>query len=153
MTKPEMTRTRLEKLLAAYGADPARWPAEDRQAAAQLSGDSSLRASAEEARRIDRMLGRLPQPQPASDALYSRLMAVADRTQPGGVIARLAAWLPGSSGDLTGRALAGEAATLAMALAAGLWLAASGLAVQAESMDLSPYVLGGELALLDEGAQ
>jgi len=153
MTKMKSTPTRLERLLEAYGADTARWPAEDRIAAAQLSGDSSLHASAEEARRIDRMLDSLPQPQPASEALYTRLMAVAEGRQPGGVIARLAAWLPGSSGDLTGRALAGEAATLAVALAAGLWLAASGLAVQAESMDLSPYVLGGELALLDEGAQ
>lgn len=153
MTKPEMTRTRLEKLLAAYGADPARWPPADRQAAGYLASDASLGTSLEEARRVDRMLDRLPQPQPASDALYARLMAGADRAQPGGVIARLAGWLPGFGGDLSGRALAGEAATLAVALVAGLWLAASGLAVQAESMDLSPYVLGGELALLDEGAQ
>lgn len=153
MTKMKMTSTRLEKLLAAYGADSARWPAEDRQAAGRSFGESALQASVEEARRIDRMLDSLPQPQPASDALYARLMALAESPQPGGVIARLAAWLPGFGGDLSGRALAGEAATLAVAVAAGLWLAASGLAVQAESMDLSPYVLGGELALLDEGSQ
>jgi len=150
MTKTTITESRLRRLLQAYGADAARWPQEERQAVVQVERNAALQPTLDAARRLDRELARLPRPQPASHTLHTRLMALAERPQHG---SGLVGWLPGLGAGWTGRALAGEAATLAMALAAGLWLAASNLAVQSESMDLSPYVLGGELALLDEGTQ
>jgi hypothetical protein len=46
-------RLRLNEVLGAYGADPARWPATDRHLAALLDG-----ADASEARALDRLLAR-----------------------------------------------------------------------------------------------
>jgi ferric-dicitrate binding protein FerR (iron transport regulator) len=51
------------RLIDAYGADPARWPEDERAAAERhLADDPSARAALEEARRLDALLGRLPAP-------------------------------------------------------------------------------------------
>lgn len=61
----DMDRRRLDALLDAYGADPARWPAAERNAAqALLASDPAAQARLEQARLLDRALDALP-PAPA----------------------------------------------------------------------------------------
>lgn len=73
-----MDARRLEALLDAYGADPARWPATERAAAqALLEADPALQVRLEAARRLDRALDRLPPaPAPAGE-LAARIRAAA----------------------------------------------------------------------------
>lgn len=57
MTVGRITRERLEVLLAAYGADPARWPSEEREAAlALLAVDTGAQALRDAAARLDAVL-------------------------------------------------------------------------------------------------
>jgi len=146
----EMTKKRFARIVAAYGADPARWPGEERAAgeayARTREGERLLAGEAG----LERALAALPEPQPAGEALYERLFAVADTPQRPRPMEWLNGWLAALESAFTPRALAGEAAMLATALAAGLWLAASNGAANAEAVDLSPYVLGGEIDLVDE---
>lgn len=52
-----MTQERLAQLIAAYGADPARWPADERAAATTLlAATPSLTAQADSERSLDRLL-------------------------------------------------------------------------------------------------
>lgn len=88
----DMDMRRLEVLLDAYGADPARWPAAERAAAlALLATDPAARAWLEQARRLDRALDALPPaPAPAGD-LAARIRAAAQQRNAGA-----AALLPAS---------------------------------------------------------
>lgn len=65
----DMDRQRLDSLLDAYGADPARWPAAERSAAqALLASDPAAQARLAQARLLDRALDVLPPaPAPAGD--------------------------------------------------------------------------------------
>lgn len=60
---------RLARLVAAYGADPARWPEQDRGLAALLDP-----AMAGEARALDALLAQTPPPAPPSAALIGQIM-------------------------------------------------------------------------------
>ena len=54
---------RFLRLIGAYGADPARWPDEERAAAERrVAGDPAARAAIDEARRLDALLDRMPSP-------------------------------------------------------------------------------------------
>jgi hypothetical protein len=54
-----MTPDRLQEILDAYGADPHRWPADERDAAAALLvATPALREAAGEAQRLDRLRRR-----------------------------------------------------------------------------------------------
>lgn len=75
-----MTPDRVSDLIEAYGADPARWPAEERaDAEALLRCDETLRARANSAFPLDRSLAawaRAPEALEArADALAARVMA------------------------------------------------------------------------------
>jgi anti-sigma factor RsiW len=49
------------RLIEAYGADPARWPSDERAAAERhMAANPAARAAVEEARRLDALLGRMP---------------------------------------------------------------------------------------------
>lgn len=78
--KSDMDMQRLEVLLDAYGADPARWPAAERAAAlALLAADPAARAGLEQARQLDRALDALPPaPAPAGD-LAARIRVAAQQ--------------------------------------------------------------------------
>lgn len=68
-------RQRLRQVLSAYGADRARWPAEDRRSLAQaLDLDAEMRAFETEAREIDALLSSAPVPA-AGAARRSRAVA------------------------------------------------------------------------------
>ena len=58
-----MTEDRLEQLIAAYGAEPRRWPQGERAAAEQLlSVSTSARALMSQARLLDQALDASPRP-------------------------------------------------------------------------------------------
>ncbi|MGE0237794.1 MAG: hypothetical protein AB7S59_03670 [Parvibaculaceae bacterium] len=75
-------RTRLAEVLAAYGADPVRWPAVERdRLLAHIENTPELQTLLVEAREIDRVLARAKAPDvPAGDA--TRLLARAGQEKP-----------------------------------------------------------------------
>jgi ferric-dicitrate binding protein FerR (iron transport regulator) len=76
-----MNRERFDHLLAAYGGDFSRWPAEERAAAAIfVAQDAEAAAALREAQALDRALGR----NETSDtsALAARILAQAPRARP-----------------------------------------------------------------------
>jgi len=73
-----MTLERLNEILDAYGADPERWPAEERQRAlAFLTRSAEARARLDAAAHLDHVLDALPAPPPPSLDLESRITAMA----------------------------------------------------------------------------
>ncbi|MDM7945499.1 MAG: hypothetical protein QUV20_04135 [Oceanibaculum nanhaiense] len=137
-----MDLQRLEALLDAYGADPARWPAAERAAAlALLAIEPAAQARLEQARQLDRVLDALPPaPAPAGD-LAARIRAVARHQRaPAAPVAPIPAPIPANGNRAPWRF------TMALAASAviGLWL---GFAA-------GPYTLntGGtiDLAALDQ---
>lgn len=78
-----MTRDRVRALLAAYGADPERWPVGEQEAAERLlATDPVLAAEVAEAEALDRLLNALPAPAP-SPALRVALKDIPDRARLG----------------------------------------------------------------------
>jgi hypothetical protein len=72
-------RTRLREVLAAYGADPARWPAAERdRLTALVESEPELLA---EAREIDKVLARAKAP-PVPAGAAARLLARAGQEMP-----------------------------------------------------------------------
>lgn len=95
-----ITLDRLRIVLDAYGADPERWPAEERASAvALIEGSTEARALFEEAAGLDRVLDRLPEP-PVSASLHHRirrLEAPARRNRLAAALEVVGEWLqPGS---------------------------------------------------------
>jgi len=105
-------KERLAAVLAAYGADPARWPeAERRELSAQLAwaGDALAEAQA-----MDRLLAALPEVEPREDFVH-HMMARIDREIEAPVPR------PGRA-----RLLWGTAIPLAASLLLGAYLGAAG---------------------------
>ena len=132
-------RDRLEAVIAAYGADPARWPQGDR-ALAPLLLEGDLSVPLEEARILDAALARATRPAAPAGAA-ERLIARLDDL-PGIVVswarrdrARTRLW----RAVLPGRVAVATA--LAASLALGFYLGASG-----NSDWLTPPVLAEESA-------
>jgi len=79
--RSELNETRFARLVEAYGADPERWPASEREAARHLmSSNAATERSMAEARELDRALASVISP-PVSAALERRLLADFDRAQ------------------------------------------------------------------------
>lgn len=77
----EMTSDRVRALLAAYGADPQRWPQPEREAAWRLAdADPGLASEIAETAALDGLLDALPVPAP-SPALRVRLKSIPDRAR------------------------------------------------------------------------
>jgi hypothetical protein len=122
----DVTRDRLAVVLAAYGADPSRWPEADRKLASWLpAGDPAVSAALEEARATDAALARASRPAPPAGAverLIARAAGVAGEVVPFARHARerpqpMRAAMPGGLAALS---------ALAASLALGLYLGASG---------------------------
>lgn len=151
-----MTLPRFEELVASYGADPQRWPEEERRAGAErLSTDPRAAEIARRAKPLDRLLGDLAAPAPASAALIERLETVTALPQMSPdrdtTLARPAN--PGGRGILAalfgsgrGHSLIPQAAGLTMiCLVGGVALGLSGFATVPEStqvLDPSAYFFG-----------
>ena len=113
-----MTPERAMRIIDAYGARPARWPEEDREALlGLLAAEPGLAAYAHEAGALDSRLDAAGRDMPPA-WLAGRIMASA----PAG--GRPAWWQP----VLRFGGAWQPAGALAMSLAAGLWLGAAGLA-------------------------
>lgn len=83
-----MRHGRLQRLIEAYGADPARWPAEERDAAVRrAAGDPAAQAALAEARQLDDLLDRLEAPEAGALSLPAALPA-----QQRPFLAGLASW-------------------------------------------------------------
>jgi hypothetical protein len=79
-------RTRLAEVLAAYGADPSRWPASERdRLMAHVDMSPDLQALVIEAREIDLMLAKVEMPSVPAGAA-ARLLARAGRQKPAAVV-------------------------------------------------------------------
>ncbi|MFO7482162.1 hypothetical protein [Oceanibaculum nanhaiense] len=137
-----MDLQRLEALLDAYGADPARWPAAERTAAqALLAADPDAQAQLEQTRQLDRALDALPPaPAPAGD-LAARIRAAArHQDAPAAPVAPIPAPIPANGNRAPWRF------TMALAASAviGLWL---GFAAGPYTLDTGGTI---DLAALDQ---
>ena len=75
--RPSPEHIRLGQLLGAYGAEPSRWPAAERDAAqARLAAADDLTALQSEAAALDRLLDQAPLPLP-SPALMADVLTAA----------------------------------------------------------------------------
>jgi hypothetical protein len=101
-----MTSEEFLRMLETYGADPARWPVGQRQAALRCSKtpDPEIRAAWQHARSLDTLLDTLEHP-PVTRALQSRVMATIPR--PSASVLRRHPWWSGAG--LIGVATAGVA--------------------------------------------
>jgi hypothetical protein len=89
-----MTAARFTAIIAAYGADPARWPADEREAAQAFAKVAPIEATPilTEARRLDAMLDGLPEPAAASDAQGDAIAHLRAAAKPGR-LSQIKAWL------------------------------------------------------------
>jgi hypothetical protein len=143
---------RLQAVLAAYGADPARWPASDRDLAPLLAAPHpDVAASLEDARSLDTALAHASRPV-APAAAADRLVAGATGAS-GNVVAfdrHEARHAPGRRTAFSGRLAV--AMSLAASLVLGIYLGASGRSdwltppLLAEE---SPEYMTAELDVLD----
>lgn len=111
-----MTAERFADLIAAYGADPARWPPAERTAAQAFAATPDGRAALAEAAALDALLAAAPHQNPSA-ALHARVLSAL----PG---ARAPLWRdlfelawPGA----LWRPAAALALSAAIGVAAGLW--------------------------------
>jgi hypothetical protein len=122
-----MTPERLRTIIDSYGADPARWPAAEREAAQALlatSGtDAALRGLHAEAVRLDAALSALPLPPLPLAAPAATLLARA-RERSGGAWLDALRWLLGISGGgfSPARPLLAALMPLALGFSAGVAL-------------------------------
>ena len=68
-----MDKARLDAIIAAYGADPRRWPETERDAAVAYAARES--AMLEDARSLDALLALAPEPAPPIELLAARILA------------------------------------------------------------------------------
>jgi hypothetical protein len=116
-----MDAVRFAALLDAYGADPARWPEDERAAALALLAESAdARARQHDAATLDAALDAAPPAQP-SDLLLARVLAAA----PGAPAPRAAMPAPRRRRAGVVWRYAAVAAPLAAAAAVALWLTAA----------------------------
>lgn len=111
-----MKLERLQTLLTTYGADPDRWPADERAAALQLlSGSVAAQNLAAEQRRLDAALDAWEPAVPALDmaALEARLPPRND------LLDRLLEWLLPSESAAWWRPVSAAACTFALGIALG----------------------------------
>jgi hypothetical protein len=141
-------RDRMHAVLAAYGADPARWPHADRELAASLP-DTALAGALEDARTLDSAMSRASRPVAPAGAA-ERLIARVDDGANVVQFARRAQAPHTRRAALPGRLAAMIA--LAASLALGIYLGASGQTDWLTSPLLaeeSPEYLTAELDVLD----
>lgn len=138
-----MSPERFDALIAAYGAEPSRWPAAEREAATAYLGRRPDALGAEQA--LDEALDAW-RPAPASAALRERILAAAPRPAPTRWSWRQV-WLPGAglaaacaAGAVVGATLVGP--SLANAFPSGHGEAAGilsdGVSVFGSSLDEGP---------------
>jgi hypothetical protein len=153
-----MTLQRLQQLLDAYGADPKRWPEEERTAAlALLACSMEARARQAETERLDALLNLAPVAQPSAE-LISRVLAAApaQETRPKSARNRLVGvirtgWRRQSKAER--RSVKSEGARripawLPLAIAASLAIALWSVLTPTPRQELSPELSSDAIAAL-----
>jgi len=140
----KMTLKRLTALLDSYGADPLRWPVEDRVAAEKLLASSPEAATT--ADRLDAALDVLPAPKKADHAYIRRLGTIpfAARAAAIGTEATPATFQEFLRGLFPVKSLLPQGAALALAGMLGIWLGFSTAAqgdIATGQLDASQYLL------------
>ena len=108
----DMTLARLREILAAYGASPRRWPADERDAAETLLASSlKAREAVTEAARLDDVLDHSPAPSPSPE-LAGRIHRYDITAAKSGVFLRLGRWLNDSYAAIVFRPAALPAAVV-----------------------------------------
>lgn len=156
-------RDRLQAMLAAYGADPSRWPEADRHLASWPAvSDPDLSPSLEDAVRLDAVLARASRP--VAPAMATERLIHAANERPGKVVsfAPAARPQPRARQAALPRRIAVLAA-LAASLALGVYLGATGqtdwltppvlAAEPPETLSAELDVLEGTLRLLEENVE
>lgn len=130
-----MNTERFETLIAAYGAEPARWPAAEREAARAFM--QANRSAAErmlfEARMIDAMLDAAPRAEAGHD-LRARILAAAPKERAARGFS-LAGWWKAGAGLVAACAVGAVAGSFAISQLAG---AAQTDTILAQASDLPP---------------
>jgi hypothetical protein len=130
----DAVKTRLAEVLAAYGADPARWPAAEREGLlALVQGEPELLAEALE---VDRVLARASPPKIPADAA-ARLLERAGEARPAANVVPLGRARPKAQPSIWSW---GAGAALAASFALGIFLGTTNVA----------NVLGGDVVEIDD---
>jgi hypothetical protein len=120
--KATLDLERLQELLDAYGPDPVRFPASERDAAiALIAGDPAARALRDQSLALAHMLDAVPGPLP-SPALQRAVAEIPLRHPQLGAFGWFAAWLPFGSPS---RALLSAVTLVLLGVLSGVWSADS----------------------------
>jgi hypothetical protein len=141
-----MTNDRFKELLDAYGADPARWPQSEREAALAFAKSSDeARRLLDEAAALDRLID-LADTAAVTPALQARILAAFPQPRRAGVIASL---MPGRPTWIPITALA---ASLLLGLGVGTFVPTLAGIGDPQGQDAALVALGdlNDLGLLDE---
>lgn len=139
MADNDANMDRLQAVLAAYGADPARWPESDRELAPLFTATHpNVAASLEDARNLDSALARASRPAAPMAAAHRLVASIAEA--PDNVVAfDLHGTRHGPRRETTLSGRLAIATSLAASLAFGIYLGASG-----QSDWLTPPLLAEE---------
>lgn len=136
MAGRQVTRQRLEAIIASYGSDPERWPETERSGALALLKGREDDATLRDAARLDALLERAGQPQPSNmmkaNLLEAAVNSLTPQSGPAPESALTQVSQPGWAWRFTGviDALAGLrplalGSMMALVLALGIWIGAS----------------------------
>jgi len=149
---------RLRAVVAAYGADSARWPAAERHALAEfIATNAEARRLIDDDAAFDAVLAAAATGAPAAsvararDSLFARLETGADAAgapQPGGRIVPLARRPVPRPAAAADRGLWREAAVLAAALLIGIFTGTQGL-IEGSGLDLTALTSSATSAATD----
>lgn len=148
MTERKKNSARLERfdeVLAIYGADPARWPADERAALTALArSDSSAARLFEEATALDRLMAFAPGGE-AGDELRQRIVAAAvkDGSREARVVPMIAAKAKPRGGLGAGAGATWPTVAMAASFALGLYLGIAGLGIGTVGTALDLAALNG----------
>ncbi|WP_281299827.1 MULTISPECIES: hypothetical protein [unclassified Iodidimonas] len=170
-----MKRHQFLHALACYGADIGRWPidlrADGRSLLARISEkesafDPAISESLKAAQSLDHLMDSSASPGPADDAFLQRLYSIPfhhgqsayskDRPGPAkpaadSIGAALPAFWRSGWQWLSPMKIAGQTALTVAAIISGLYLGAMGLHnTPSDHVDLSPYLMGNDLAYYEE---
>lgn len=130
MAGRQITRERLEAIVASYGSDPERWPEAERQGALTLLEDGEVVAGLRDAARLDALLEGAERPQPSNmlkaNLLEGAVNSLTFHSAPGRVHQSGWTWhLTGMMDAFANLKPLALGSMMAPVLALGIWIGAS----------------------------
>jgi len=141
MTPTDMSAERLNRIIAAYGSEPWRWPEAEREAAQALlaQGDGAL---LREAAAIDAALDAWQPAEPGPELAARIVERSRDLPQAGNARSAVSSFLHRLFGTPLAPQLAGLAAALVIGFGIGMAGLGTGAEAQAQDLDLDTLILG-----------